>query len=730
MQLALPEDSLMIREMFEKFFAAESTPARVRAAEPVGFDPALWAELVGIEAPFLRVDAAAGGGGMSLFDASLMMEEAGRRLASAPLAEAVCALRALGEVGGEVARGWLAAARDGEAVVTLALRPARSGEVQLVPGAATANGILTFDGFCLAMERPRAPLPTPATLGGVGLALFEPGQGERQILLRGAAAGKIWSAAVEEWKVLTSAALIGLAQEALSLAAAYATERVAFGQPIGANQALAHPMADDVIAADGARMLLWLTLRRLADGHPAAAAGVSGLFWWCARMASACVAHALHVFGGYGLTNEYDLQLYHRRAKALALPLGDPEDALLQAGRRRYLGEATTLPDASATPIDFEPPTGGEALAAETRAVFARVIDPERHLLGDQSFEAHDWGVHKALGAEGLLFPEWPKAWGGRGADADSTRASGAVWHEVGYTSTPRGVAGLIGAAVLKFGSPELQQEVLPRLAAGEALAALGYTEPSCGSDVFAAKTRAVRDGDEWVINGQKMFTSGAELASYVFLITRTDPDAPKHKGITVFLVPLDSPGIEIHPVYTFMDERTNATFYADVRIPDRYRLGEVNGGTRVMALALSMEQGGVSYHHTIREMAEAAVAWLERRGAIEDPRTLSRLARAHVQADIGEALLARVLATRLSGAPDLAYGPASKVFSTEAFIAASADLLDLTAPHSLLRGVEGLGLIEKGYRHSAATTIYGGTSEVLRSMVAERRLGLPRSRV
>src|SRR4029453_2767603 len=137
-----------------------------------------------------------------------------------------------------------------------------------------------------------------------------------------------------------------------------------------------------------------------------------------------------------------------------------------------------------------------------------------------------------------------------------------------------------------------------------------GYTEPSGGSDVFAAKTRAVRDGENWVINGQKMFTSGAELASYVILITRTDPNVPKHKGITVFLVPMNTPGIEIHPVHTFMDERTNATFYSDWGVPHKKRVGNINEGAKVLASALSMEQSGGYYHFSILEMAEIVADW------------------------------------------------------------------------------------------------------------------------
>lgn len=734
MKLGMPEDSLPVQEMFERFFATESTTARVRAAEPVGFDAALWTELLGLEAQFLRTAGEAGGGDMSLFDACLMMEEAGRRLAPAPLAEAVVALKALGELGGDVARAWIEKVRGGDTVLTIALRQTTPGQAQLVPGGAVAQGILTFDGKEVAIETPAAPLSAPETLGGQAIGVFTPGQGERQVVSSNADAARIWAAAVEEWKILTAAGLIGLSQEALTIAAAYACERIAFDQPIGANQGIAHPLAIDVIDADGGKMLLWSTLRGLADGRADAGAMISQLFWWASRTATNSVAHALHTLGGYGLSNEYDIQLYHRRAKAWPLVLGDPQAELVRAGRRQLLGEAAALPDPGLVEVDFEAPPGGEELATETRALFAGILDPKKHKLHDHSFESHDWDVHRALGKARLLFPEWPEEWGGRAADVASTRASLAVWQEVGYTPPPRSTTGLVGNAILKFGTEELKKEVLHAFASGEKTAALGYTEPSGGSDVFAAKTRAVRDGDDWIINGQKMFTSGAEWASYVFLLTRTDPDVPKHKGLTMFLVPLDAPGVEIHPVYTFMDERTNGTFYTDVRIPDRYRIGDVNGGVKVMASALSQEQSGGYYHKNLRQMAKAVEDWARKtqrdgKPVIEDSQALARLAKVYADANIAEALSAKVLGMRLAGQPDMAYGPAAKVFSTEAFIVDSADLLDLAAPDSLIRGQDGLGRVEMGYRHSTATSIYGGTSEVLRSMVAERRLGLPRSR-
>ncbi len=734
MDLSLPENSLLVQDMFQRLFAAESTAERVRAAEPLGFDAQLWRELVNIDAPFLRLSQNAGGSEMGLFDACLMMEEAGRRLASVPLAESVTALRLLGELGGAAAQGWIDKVRDGEFVLTLALQQCVPGEAQFCPGAAVAGAILGFDGADVVIEVPASPPEVPHTLGGSALGVFVPGTGERQVLASGEQAGRHWGAAVEEWKLLTASALIGLSQEALAMAAQYAAEREAFGQPIGAYQGIGHPLADDVIDADGARLLLWQTLRAVANGKPDAGAMISQTFWWSNRTASRSVAHALHTFGGYGLTEEYDIQLYHRRAKAWGLVFGDPQLELARAGRRQLLGEASSLPDPGDLQIDFDPPTGGEALAEETRALFGKLIDPQKHVLHDHSFESHDWEIHRALGAARLLFPHWPERWGGRGADVDSVRASKAVWMEVGYTPPAAGVTGMIGDAVMQFASEELKEEVLLRFAVGEVTAVLGYTEPSCGSDVFAAKTRAVRDGDDWLINGQKMFTSGANLAGYVFLIARTDPDAPKHRGVTMFLVPLDVPGVEIHPVYTFMDERTNATFYSDVRIPDRYRIGEVNGGVRVLSAALSQEQSGGTYYRNIREMAVAVEEWLRGRAQggdslLEDPATIARLAAAYTYANIAEGLGHRVLATYLSGNADMAYGPAAKIFGTESFITVSTDLLDLAAPDSLRRGKDGLGIVEMGYRHSTATTIYGGTSEVLRSMVAERRLGLPRSR-
>jgi alkylation response protein AidB-like acyl-CoA dehydrogenase len=231
------------------------------------------------------------------------------------------------------------------------------------------------------------------------------------------------------------------------------------------------------------------------------------------------------------------------------------------------------------------------------------------------------------------------------------------------------------------------------------------------------------------VINGQKMFTSGAELTDYIFLLTRTNPEAAKHSGITMFLVPINTPGVEVHPVHTMQEERTNATFYTDVRISDLWRIGAVNGGLKVLGAALEIEHGGFfspGHHH----LAEAAVDWARGEGRLDDACVLARITKVKVHSHLKELLAKRALYSGVNNhGLRTAFGPMNKLFGSESYQRDMADLIDLTAPESLFHGREGLGEIELSQRHAQIATIYGGTSEVHRSMVAEVGLGLPRSR-
>lgn len=233
------------------------------------------------------------------------------------------------------------------------------------------------------------------------------------------------------------------------------------------------------------------------------------------------------------------------------------------------------------------------AFQDDLRAFLRTIVTDEVIARDRETGENFDEGVHLALGDAGYLAADFEEE-----ADGGFTRVRRRIWNlEIGRAHTPWfhwGTTAMVGRPVEQFGSPELKDEVLPKVLSGHHRPCLGYTEPEGGSDVATCKTRAVRDGGGWIINGSKMFTSNAQNAQYVYLITNTDPDAPKHQSLTMFLVPMDTPGVEIHRLRTVDGDRTNITYYSDVRIDDKYRLGEVNAGWTVLRDALNDEHGTV----------------------------------------------------------------------------------------------------------------------------------------
>ncbi|OPE45178.1 acyl-CoA dehydrogenase family protein, partial [Mycolicibacterium diernhoferi] len=276
------------------------------------------------------------------------------------------------------------------------------------------------------------------------------------------------------------------------------------------------------------------------------------------------------------------------------------------------------------------------------------------------------------------------------------------------------------------FSAPEVRDEVLRGVFDGTVRMCLGYTEPEGGSDVATCKTRAVRDGDQWVINGSKMFTTGAHNCQYTFLITNTDPDAPKHKSLTMFLVPLDTPGVEIQGIRTVDGDRTNIVYYSDVRVDDKYRMGEINGGWTVVREPLDAEHGAVAaaddglddvaiMSHQAMFMAEAAdnvAALAARTGSIEDGSVAYRLGRAHARLEVA------------LSSPSI-FG---RVAIAQTMRDISPDLMDIAGSVAALPiGTDG-GADDRSeyvYRFAPLVGIYGGTLEVFRNMIAQHVLGM-----
>ncbi len=732
MNFDLTEDQEMMRDMFARFLDEQSSMARVRAAQAAGFDAALWRGLGELGAFSIRVPEAAGGLGLGLIDATVLMAEAGRTLASGPLAETLVAARLLAQFDGQ--DDLLARVLAGEAVLSLGLHDVATMPHQWVAGGAVATAVVARKGDdVILITLPQSARTVEETLASTALAEIDLASAQTVTLAAGAAALASFAAGVEEWKLYIAAALAGLSRESLRIAAAYACERQAFGQYIGTFQGISHPLADLLCEVDGGKFLVWRAIRDIADGTAKAGASISLAAWWNAETAGRVVAQAVQTFGGYGLTTEYDIHLFNLRAKAWPLVWGDPQLWIEEAGRRLYAGEAAALPEPGAMAINFELGEDAHAIKQEIHDFFAANVTDAMRENFHYSWEGYNPEIHKKLADAGLLFPSWPKEMGGRNIGPYAKGAVMEAFEEEGYNTPVANVAAMVGAIIHRFGSDELKRDVLDKIISGEVITSLGYSEPGSGSDVFAAQCKATPEGNGWRIDGTKMFTSGANLTDYVLMLTRTNNEVAKHKGLTMFIVPLKAEGVTIQPVHTFMNERTNITFYDGVKIPDSYRLGEVDGGVKTMSASLELEHGG-GFNKVQRAMLHAAeqlCGEITRNGKplIADGGAQVRLARTTAHLMICDLLGYRTAWTAVMGRPSLAYGPMIKMFSSEKFLTDSRDLLDLTAPLSLSKRKGPAKFLNQCYRHAHGSRIYGGTSEVHRSMIAERGLGLPRTR-
>jgi alkylation response protein AidB-like acyl-CoA dehydrogenase len=663
----------------------------VRAAGRDHFSPELWAKAIATGFVAMRAPEAAGGGDADLLEAVLLCEEAGRRLAPIPLADGVAAARLLARVGGDVAM-----LRD---------RPLLLG---------TAGSLHRI-------------VAAPE-----GLAIVAPGGGGVP-LASGPDALDRHAEALAERSLLSAAWLIGAAREAIAMAAAYASQRRQFGKPIGAFQAVAHPLANAVTEIEAGQLLVWRAVQAAAAREGDAGASIMVARWWAATAARRAVRAALRSFGGYGLSLESNIQLYFTAINRAALADGDPDEALALAGDMLWAGQAMALPDTRDPVIDFGFGAAAERFADEARRFFDAELTDELRAKSHHSTDGHDPAFHRKLAAAGLAYPDWPRRWGGAERSPYEVSALARVFEEYRWTRVPIGITNMGARMVMQFGSPELQKEVMPRLSEGAALSCLGFSEPDSGSDIYAARTRAVRDGDDWVIDGQKMFTTGAHISDYVLLLVRTDPSQPKHRGLTIFFVPLSLPGVSIRPVHTLQDERTNISFYDQVRVPDRYRLGPVDGGMTVMAAAMAIEHGGEGYHVLQHSLLDAALRWARTAGdggaaPIADRAVRTRLARVAAHVQLADLLCRRATWAMATGQASRAMGPMAKLFATESYMADTADLMALAAPASLDPVTPALVEIEEKNRQAIGQTIYGGTSEIHRNIIAQQALGLPRS--
>ena len=379
-----------------------------------------------------------------------------------------------------------------------------------------------------------------------------------------------------------------------------------------------------------------------------------------------------------------------------------------------------------------------EALRTELRSYFATLMTPERRAALSSGGDYGDGTVYKEIvrqmGADGWLALGWPQEYGGRGGSAldqliftDEAAIAGAP--------VPFLTINTVGPTIMRFGTPEQRAFFLPRIAAGELHFAIGYSEPGAGTDLASLRTRAVREGDEYLINGQKMWTSLIQHADYVWLACRTDPDAQRHKGLSILIVPTDAPGFSWTPVHTVSGPSTSATYYSDVRVPITALVGEEHRGWALITNQLNHERVALTSAAPITNALHEVREWAQQtklpdgRRVIDQEWVQIHLARVHAKVQFLKLMNWRIASGSALGPADAS---ATKVFGTEFATEAYRLLTEVLGANGVVRmGSPAAvlhGRVERMARASLILTFGGGTNEVQRDIIAGVGLRLPAS--
>lgn len=374
-----------------------------------------------------------------------------------------------------------------------------------------------------------------------------------------------------------------------------------------------------------------------------------------------------------------------------------------------------------------------DGLVAEGYYADPGLVGPD-HAMGEAEMAERKAFIER-LGRDGWLGISWPEEYGGRGA---SGLQQWMMLDELNRRQMPSMLLGvlMIGPTILRIGSEEHKAAYLPRLLSGEYEFCLGYTEPGAGTDLASLQTRAVREGDEYVINGQKIYTTAAQYATHVWLCVRTGAPDSRHAGVTVIIVPLDTPGITVRPLITGADYRTNEVFYDNVRVPVTNRVGDENGGWKVISMALDFERTPTA-NRLVREFGEV-LHWAmtpapDGARPADDPHVRETIGKLSARMDVLRLFSLRIAGMIANGQVPNVEGSMAKVWSSDYGQELTGAALAMMGPD----GVIGIGepeapldgVMELTYRESTVFRFAAGTNEVQRDIIAQRGLGLPRNR-
>lgn len=579
---------------------------------------------------------------------------------------------------------WQAAREAG--LLTLALPEDRGGEGLGLPGAAAV---------IREAARRGSDLPFAETLA----AELAPGDVETAAacqLVRGA----------------------GLLAGALELTARYIEGRTQFGRRLAEFQAVAQQVADVYVTSRLTDLAVEEVVRRISAGQPVADDLAIASFWFCDRVPAALqTCHHLH--GGVGVDETYPLGAYFGGVLDVSQRLG---------GRIRTLAAApTSESDGKSLELTEEQ----RAFKAEVRAYFAglQTRGDREEMLTDRHGPAYH-RIIKQMGADGRLGVGWPQEYGGQGRTGIEQQifANEAAWADV---HLPAVTLQTVGPTLQQFGTEKQREMFLPAILRGEVHFAIGYSEPDAGTDLASLRTTAKRDGDHYVVNGQKLWTTGGHAADYIWLAARTDPTAPKHQGISILIVDTRDPGFSWTPIRTVDgSHHVNATYFNDVRVPADMLVGEENQGWRLITTQLNHERVMLGPAGRLEGLRDAVAAWAAPRGVLEAPGVHDVLARVTASFRVNELLNWQVAGRPAVGKQAVADASACKVFASVEVQRLGLDLLDVVTAYGDPADEETAWLtrlLDATAKRNLVLTFGGGVNEVQRELVAQFGLGLPR---
>ena len=536
-------------------------------------------------------------------------------------------------------------------------------------------------------------------------------------------------------RLLLVARSLGAARRAFEMAVEYAKERHQFGQPIGRFQAIQHKLANCMISLEGVAQTLAQATSCFDHEDPDWRIFAALCHAFASPNLRQVVLEVHHTFAAIGYAEEHELPRHFRRIHCDMTRLG---------GARRSRHEiASYLLEHGGTLPAYDLGEAGNAFRGEVREWL------ETHWIRDgvpidRAVPFHERGYMSsypefadALADTGWIAASWPREFDGQARTPFEQLAMTEEFQRVG---APVVQVGEIQAfALMKYGTEDQRKEYLPKLRKGEIRFCLGYSEPGAGSDLASLKTTAMRDGDEWVINGQKLWTTGAEKSDYMWLAARTDPDArPVHAGISVFIVPMNTPGITVRPSMALYGNTFCTEFLDNVRVPASALVGEVNGGWKILTSALATERilmGGAvaqalatfnSLLDHVRSAAASSGVSLAEDGAVRD-----RLAFLAAEIEVARQFLAHSVRMVEQGKVPTYEAAISKVYTGELLQRVGESALDIAGMGiTLEEGVPGAitnGRMEQMLRRSIMMVVGGGTAEIQRTLIAQRGLELPR---